>query len=603
MPMQKKRHGRRDMVKISGKRTIDMVNLDWDKKYPKRQCLRDEPTAIEQTKSLPKKSCLKRELTPDDDGILDRPKKRVKIPNPNNPDVREFSAEGGDSDFDFDLNRIFKGSHGAPAFKKPEGAKVAKCRQNFGEESKATTVPGIGRVMSRLELLPAEVLQPILKHLLGDRTLHIQMGRGWKKMHPVGLPLDSIAGTDQFLQKAMRSYAVCREPNNENLPPTQRNSHRPYEKCHEACYKYGGPELYELDFDDKLHLDILQTSPLLYREGSAILWSSNMFAFNKPEVFTDFMQSVPSAKSIRKLELSHEVERPNPKAFNRITQQDEELLEWGLQDRNASMLDTLQGVDHLQLHFHNAFIADTLILDCGTAKAPAYDDDLHQKICSTFGDLRLLSKVRTVTTHASMLLSPHRCNCLPWELEPCPLGDEAAAHIHPHRLSHVEESFNSEVMSPLATHIIGAEESLRSQRREVFRLRTEAFERLSSLERENQHLDDLLRDEREAGNRLGDNEHHGKAVRHTAEGRARDAIAQKYHVAYSLVQQRRSKLAHVCSKEAQEIGALNAEADRLQEALQERWGEAAGRYLEAETPDPETESDADSDSEIDWNAV
>ena len=173
------------MVQISGKRSIDQVNRDWRKIYDpnKRQCIRDTPTSLDDdVEERPRKSCLKRKSDDADpeDGH-DRRKKRVKIPKPENPDVREFTKDG-DPEFDFDLNQIFKGPRG-PAFKKASDPtpKPKGRRQHFGAESEVTSIPGLGRKLSRLEQLPAEVLQPTLRHLLGDRTLHIALGRGWKK--------------------------------------------------------------------------------------------------------------------------------------------------------------------------------------------------------------------------------------------------------------------------------------------------------------------------------------------------------------------------------------------------------------------------------------
>ena len=189
-PLGKSGKSLKHLVQISGKRTIDQVNQDWQNTYEpkKRQRVGDTPTKFNDcVEGSPRKSCLKRKSDHGDpeDGE-DRPMKRVKIPKPDDPDVREFSKDG-DPEFDFDLNRIFKGTHG-PAFKKASDVKPepVKRRQNFGTESKViSTIPGIGRRLAPLELLPVKILQQILSHLLGDRTLHIELGRGWKKKFPV----------------------------------------------------------------------------------------------------------------------------------------------------------------------------------------------------------------------------------------------------------------------------------------------------------------------------------------------------------------------------------------------------------------------------------
>ena len=189
-PLGKSGKSLKHLVQISGKRTIDQVNQDWQDTYEpnKRQRVGDTPAKLDDgVEGPPRKSCLKRRSGhADPEDGHDRPMKRVKIPKPDEPDVREITKDG-DPEFDFDLNRIFKGTHG-PAFKKASDVepKPVERRQNFGTESKVTsTIPGIGRKLAPLELLPVEIVQQILSHLLGDRTLHIELGRGWKKKFPV----------------------------------------------------------------------------------------------------------------------------------------------------------------------------------------------------------------------------------------------------------------------------------------------------------------------------------------------------------------------------------------------------------------------------------
>ena len=193
-PLSKSSRSLKHLVQISGKRTIDQVNQDWRTAYEpnKRPRVGDPPAKPNGgVEGRPRKSCLKRKSDHADPGDgHDRPMKRVKIPKPDDPDVREFTKDG-DPDFDFDLNRIFKGAHG-PAFKaasdiKPKSEpKPVECRQTFGAGSKVISpIPGIGRKLAPLEQLPVEIRQQILSHLLGDRTLHIELGRGWKKKYPV----------------------------------------------------------------------------------------------------------------------------------------------------------------------------------------------------------------------------------------------------------------------------------------------------------------------------------------------------------------------------------------------------------------------------------
>lgn len=371
---------------------------------------------------------------------------------------------------------------------------------------------------------------------------------------------------------------MCRNPNVEDLARLHK-SYVPHKQCHEACYGDLGPsKTHDSDFDGKLHLSILRASPLLYREGSAILWTSNKFAFKNPQVFTDFLKCVEPAKSIRKLELSDELPEVASRSgtWNRIIQQDEALLEWGLQGRNSLILDVLKSVEHLELHFHIPDHGWTFADLSLRTEPPKYDEGLHECICSAFGDLRALKNVRTVQTYASMQIMPVSCSCIA-------LGKWDIDHLHAHRILRVEESFNSEVRSVLGPELIQNEEDLREQRRQIFRLRTEATEREKSVHYEYEHLEVLRQNEWNARALLLDENDANMKQGLSARSRARHAVVYEYELAYSLANERlNKKKADELDKESETINMLMAEADKRLKKLEKRWGRKAGEGLHQE---------------------
>ena len=603
-PLNKPRKSPKCQVKISGKRTIDQVNQDWQDTYEPNKRQRVDNTAAksdDDDAKRPKKSCLKRKSDHSDrEDDHDQPKKRVKIPKPDNPDVREISKDG-DPDFDFDLNRIFKGTNG-PAFKTGNDAqpKPVERRRNFGTEFKViSTIPGIGRKLAPLELLPAEVLQQILGHLLGDRTLHIELGRGWKKKFNVSAtssldPYSPVPLADPIKQSAKRSYAVCRNPDIECLT-RWHSGYVPYKQCHESCCKLTSPELHDSTFDRKLHLPILRVSPVLYREGSAMLWSTNKFAFNNAQIFTDFMKCVGPAQSIRKLELSEELVEgafSRDQTWNRIIQQDEALLDWGLQGQKPQIMDTLKSVEHLELHFHHI---DRMAARSARTEPPKYDEELHKRLCSAFGDLRALEHVRTHQTYASMQILPVTCDCVGPERFVFDEDDEAMRHSHAYRIPRVEKSFDDEIRSPLGLQVVQNEEDFREQRRQIFRLRTEVSERQASLDCDEEHLRILQKNERRARRQLLVHREDNTDRILTACRRAHDAVSHKYELAYSLAEDKLNKRAEEVEKESKSIEKLSEEAGERLVKLEKRWGRMASKGLAREIAEEDSDLSSDSD--------
>ena len=417
-----------------------------------------------------------------------------------------------------------------------------------------------------------------------------------RKCNVLNYPYLPVTLVNLIAQVAKRSYAVCRNPDIEALTKWH-GGYVPYKQCHESCCSLTSPELYQSNFDRKLHLSILRASPLLHLEGSAMLWSTNKFAFSNPHVFTDFMKCVGSAQSIRKLELSDELVEGasrQDQTWNRIIQQDEALLDWGLQGRKPRLLDALKSVEHLEVYFHHV---DHVAKATNGMEPPKYDEGLRTELCAAFGDLRALEYVRTINTYASMQIRPVPCNCAGPQMFVFDVDDEAMRHVHTYRIPRVEESFNREIESPLRHALIGNEEDFREQRRQIFRLRIEASERQACLNCEHEHLERLNRRERRARRQLFAHREGNRDRSLTARRRAHDAVSYKFELAYSLAEEELNQKTSEYEKESMAIALLSADAEKRLKELEERWGKMASEGLNieifGEDGDSETSSDSD----------
>ena len=327
-----------------------------------------------------------------------------------------------------------------------------------------------------------------------------------------------------------------------------------------------------------------------------MLWSTNKFAFSNPQVFTDFIKCVGPAQSIRKLVLSDELVEGSPRqdrTWNRIIQQDEALLDWGLQGRNPRIMDALKSVEDLELHFHH--VDHTVIAANGT-EPPKYDEGLHNKVCSAFGDLRALEHVRTCKTHASMQIEPVTCKCVGPERLVFDRDDKAMRHLHAYRIPRVEESFNGEVQSPLGLQVIRNEEDFREQRRQIFQLRTEAAERQARLDLEMECLRILTRNDQRASKQFLVHRDKYSDRDLAARSRAHDAVSYKYELAYSLARDMMDQRLAKYERESKAVALLSADAEKRLKKLEERWGKTASEGLDLETFDEEA-FDEDGDSE------
>lgn len=309
------------------------------------------------------------------------------------------------------------------------------------------------------------------------------------------------------------------------------------------------------------------------------------------------MKCAGSAQSIRKLELSDELVEGasrQDQTWNRIIQQDEALLDWGLQDRKPRILDALKSVEHLEVYFHHV---DHMARATNGMEPPKYDEGLRTELCSAFGDLRALEHVRTIKTYASMQIRPVPCNCAGPQMFVFDVDDEAMRHVHAYRVPRVEESFNRDIESPLRHALVRNEEDFREQRRQIFRLRIEASERQASLDCGYKHLERLKRRERRARRQLLAYREGNRDRGLTARRRAHDAVSYKYELAHSLAEEELNQKTSDYKKESTAIGLLSADGEKRLKKLEERWGKMASEGLDLEISDENGDSEISSDSD------
>ena len=136
-----------------------------------------------------------------------------------------------------------------------------------------------------------------------------------------------------------------------------------FHEVHSRC-KLGSRKI-RVEAKQRLDLSSLRTCRLMYRDGTSVLWATNMFSFTAPGTFLMFMKRLSTNTSARlqQLSLSMLVREAGCRRTERscgyqpkggpAPKYGSYLSNWGLQDEGPFFLKALRSLQTLEIYIHH----------------------------------------------------------------------------------------------------------------------------------------------------------------------------------------------------------------------------------------------------------
>ena len=301
---------------------------------------------------------------------------------------------------------------------------------------------------SPLLLLPSEVRENILIHLLGDNLIHIKYlelyqlsrannaknehsrisatARNESEQLSGHAVVDVSENDDEDDDIAAFRHAICVATQSEqsaydafvsgnaDVPEGESPEHYvpPCKERHLACKMCGNGPMYLLEEDRpalRVDLNVLGVCRQLYEEGNHLLWATNTFSFEDPKTFRKFFGSLSPAQKRKLTRIHISADLGGLSAYYQTAYQraryDNNYWGTGLKTANLKMLRGVQTL-HLCLNqaFEYAFRGNTSSVD--RMIETAQEEDME-----TLLRLRALS-----TRHVTVIVSddPEKLKRLDW---------------------------------------------------------------------------------------------------------------------------------------------------------------------------------------------
>ena len=305
---------------------------------------------------------------------------------------------------------------------------------------------------SPLLLLPSEVRENILIHLLGDNLIHIkylELYQLWRanKAKNEHSRISATAGNESeqlsshavvdvsendsedgdiaHLTTAFR-HAICVATQSEqsaydafvsgnaDIPEGESPAHyvAPCKERHLACKMCGNGPMYLLEKDRpalRVDLNVLGVCRQLYEEGNHLLWATNTFSFEDPKTFRKFFGSLSPAQKRKLTRIHISADLGGLSAYYQTAYQraryDNNYWGTGLNIANLKML---RGVQTLHLCLNQAF---EYACRGNTSSADRMIETAQEEDMETLLRLRALS-----TRHVTVIVSddPEKLKRLDW---------------------------------------------------------------------------------------------------------------------------------------------------------------------------------------------